>query len=83
MLVTKIRAWRPLAGGTLAFGATQVLSNCSAFAGLKKEQFGFVQVNEFPEYAVSEFCGEVYAAWDKLQARLEVVRNWKPGEQQP
>ncbi len=67
-----------LAGGILAFDTAQALSDHPDFADLVKEQRGFVQVNEFAEYALSEFCGEVYAAWDKLRERLETARSERP-----
>jgi hypothetical protein len=64
-----------VAGGELSFDVAQALSDHPDFVGLVKEQRGFVQVNEFAEFALSEFLGEVYAAWDKLRERLEAAKR--------
>lgn len=64
-----------VAGGELSFDVAQALSDHPDFAGLVKEQRGFVQVNEFAELAMTEFYGEVYAAWDKLRERLQAAKR--------
>ena len=50
------------------------LAESGVLNGLAHSRDGGVQVITHAEHAVADFCAEVYEAWDRLTARLEMIR---------
>lgn len=72
---------RPHADGIQTFTPSEIrqLVQANVLDRLVKQNATSMAVNEHAEHALSDFCGEVYAAWAKFQDRLEAISTARAG----